>query len=66
MGVGFYQLSVKAGLEEIVKLLVAFGADIDAVDKSSLTPFQTAVMQENKTLADFFLSKGAKQLSPRA
>lgn len=55
------QLSVKAGLEEIVKLLVTFGADVDTKDKSGLTPFQTAVMQENKALADFFLSKGAKQ-----
>jgi len=55
------QLSVKAGLEEIVKLLVTFGADIDTKDKSGLTPFQIAVMQENKVLADFFLSKGAKQ-----
>ncbi|MEX1012059.1 MAG: mobile mystery protein B, partial [Waddliaceae bacterium] len=58
------QLSVKAGLEEIVKLLVSFGADIDSKDKSGLTPFQTAVIQENKILADFFLSKGAKQKTP--
>lgn len=58
------QLSVKAGLEEIVKLLVAFGADVDNKDKSGLTPFQVAVGQENKVLADFFLSKGAKQQPP--
>lgn len=58
------QLSVKADLEEIVKLLVAFGADVDTKDKSGLTPFQIAVMQENKVLADFFLSKGAKQQPP--
>ncbi len=56
-------LAVKAGLEEIVKFLVTFGADVDAIDKSGLTPFQVAVMQENKALADFFLSKGAKQQS---
>ena len=55
------QLSVKAGLEEMVKLLIAFGADFDTKDKSGLTPFQIAVLQENKVLADFFLSKGAKQ-----
>lgn len=54
-------LAVKAGFEEIVKLLVASGADVNAIDKSGLTPFQIAVMQENKALADFFLSKGAKQ-----
>ncbi len=55
------QLSIKAGLEGIVKLLVAFGADLDTKDKSGLTPFQIAVAQENKALADFFLSKGAKK-----
>lgn len=57
-------LSVKAGLEEIVKLLVTFGADVDSKDKSGSTPFQIAVVQENKALADFFLSKGAKQQPP--
>src|ERR1700733_14187752 len=58
------QLSVKAGLEEIVKLLVTFGADVDTQDKTGLTPFQIAVLQENKALADFFLSKGAKEQPP--
>ena len=58
------QLSVKAGFEEIVKLLVTFDADVDTKDKSGLTPFQIAVMQENKVVADFFLSKGAKQQPP--
>ncbi|MFA6915454.1 MAG: mobile mystery protein B [Parachlamydiales bacterium] len=58
------QLAVKAGLNEIVKLLVTFGADIDTKDKSGLTPFQMAVLQENITLADFFLSKGAKKQPP--
>ncbi len=57
-------LAVKAGFEEIAKLLVVFGADVNTIDKSGLTPFQVAVMQENKVLADFFLSKGAKQQSP--
>lgn len=57
-------LSVKADLKQIVKLLVDFGADIDAVDKSGLTPFQVAVMQENRALAEFFLSKGAQQNPP--
>lgn len=56
--------AVKASLEEIVKLLVAFGADVDNKDKSGFTPFQVAVVQENKVLADFFLSKGAKKQPP--
>lgn len=60
-GHGVLQLAVKAGLEEIVKLLVDFGADVDNKDKSGLTPFQVSVGQENKVLADFFLSKGAKK-----
>ncbi|MBI3236938.1 MAG: Fic family protein [Chlamydiales bacterium] len=59
------QLAVKAGLEEIVKFLVAQGASVDIEDKSGLTPFQVAVMQENKTLADFFLSRGAKPQPPK-
>ncbi len=58
------QLSVKAGLEEIVKLLVALGADVDTKDKSGLTSFQITILQENKALADFFLLKGAKQQPP--
>lgn len=58
------QLAVKAGLEEIIKLLITFGAEVDAKDKSGLTPFQVAVEQENKVLADFFLSQGAKQQAP--
>ena len=43
---------------------MAFGADVDTQDKTGLTPFQIAVLQENKALADFFLSKGAKQQPP--
>ena len=58
------QLAVKAGLEEIIKLLVTSGAEVDAKDKSGLTPFQVAVGKENKVLADFFLSQGAKQQAP--
>lgn len=60
-GHGVLQLSVKAGLEDIVELLVTFGAEVDAKDKSGLTPFQVAVAQKNKVLADFFIAKGAKQ-----
>jgi ankyrin repeat protein len=55
------QLAVKFGFDEIVKVLVAFGAEIDIKDRSGLTPFQVAVEQDNKALADFFLIKGAKQ-----
>lgn len=58
------QLAIKAGLEKIAKLLVEAGAEIDVSDRSGLTPFQVAVMQENKILSDFLISKGAKRQVP--
>lgn len=59
------QLAVKTKMEEAVKLLLDTGADVDAPDQSRLTPFQVAVMQQNKTIADLLASRGAKrQLSP--
>ncbi|MGC1878533.1 MAG: mobile mystery protein B [Rhabdochlamydiaceae bacterium] len=58
------QLAVKAGLDEIIKVLIASGAEIDVKDRSGLTPFQMAVAQENKALADFFLANGAKRQPP--
>ncbi|HSW86166.1 MAG TPA: mobile mystery protein B, partial [Rhabdochlamydiaceae bacterium] len=54
------QLATKAGLDEIVKLLVSAGAEINSKDRSGFTPFQIAVTQANKNLTDFLLSKGAK------
>ena len=58
------QLATKAGLEDIVRLLVNAGAELNIKDRSGLTPFQIAVIQQNKTLADFLLSKGAKPIVP--
>lgn len=58
------QLAIKASLDKIVKLLIDAGAEIDVRDQSGLTSFQAAVVQENKTLADFLLSKGAKKQKP--
>ena len=58
------QLAVNARLENIVKVLVVAGAEIEFRDRSGLTPFQLAVVQENKALADFFLSKGARRQTP--
>jgi ankyrin repeat protein len=51
-------------LEEIVKLLVDAGAEVDAKDRSWLTPIQVALAQENKTMSDFLLSRGAKLQAP--
>ena len=62
-GRGLLQLAIKTGLDKIVKVLVASGAEIDVKDRSGLTPFQVAVAQENKVLADFFLAKGRKRIS---
>lgn len=58
------QMAVKASLEDIVKILIDFGAEIDAKDRSGLTPFQFAVLRENKVLANFFLTLGAKPQPP--
>jgi hypothetical protein len=58
------QLAIKAHLDEIVKILADAGAEIDVIDRSGLTPYQTALVEGNKTLADFFLSRGAKDLAP--
>jgi len=45
-------------------VLVRAGAEVDLKDRSGLTPFQVAVTQENKVIADFLLSKGAKRQPP--
>lgn len=58
------QLAIKSGLDEIVKVLITSGAEVDVKDRSGLTPFQVAVMQENKILADFLLLNGAKRQLP--
>jgi Fic-DOC domain mobile mystery protein B len=58
------QLAIQSGLEKIVKELVDGGADINIMDRSGLTPFQTAVIKGNKGLADYLLSKGAKRQIP--
>jgi Fic-DOC domain mobile mystery protein B len=53
------QLAIKAGLDEIVKTLIEFGAEIDYADITGLTPFQVAVIQGNKELADYILKMSA-------
>ncbi len=58
------QLAIKAGLESIARILIEKGADIHAIDRSGLTPFQTAVAQNNKSLTDFLIAKGAKPKAP--
>lgn len=63
-GHGLLQLAVKADLKEIVKCLINAGARVDEMDRSRLTPFQIAVMHENKVLADLLVSKGAKRQPP--
>ena len=44
---------------ELIKKAVNCGAEIDIVDRSGLTPFQVAVRNRNKKIADYLLSKGA-------
>lgn len=56
------QLAINAGLDSVARILVELGADINTPDRSALTPFQMAVIQGNKDLADFFLGNGAERL----
>lgn len=58
------QLGVKAGLKEIVPILINSGAKIDSVDRSGMPPFQIAIAQRDKPMADLLLSYGAKQQLP--
>jgi Ankyrin repeats (3 copies)/Fic/DOC family len=58
------QMAIKAGLDTIARALVKLGANVNAVDQSGLTPFQVAVIQNNKLLADFLLMNGAEELVP--
>lgn len=63
------QLILKAKIEtrkklEYIQLLVEHGAYVDVPDKSRLTPFQIAVDIEEKEIALFLRSKGARSLAP--
>lgn len=49
---------------EFLKLIIERGADVNYVDKSGLTPFQTAITIEDKEMALFLMSKGARQIAP--
>jgi len=69
-GHGILQLLIrKARLDkrkklEIIKKVVDCGAQVDISDKSGLTPFQVAVKNRDKTIADYFLSTGARDKVP--
>lgn len=63
------QLVLKAKLErqnklEILKMLINRGAQVDAKDKSGLTPFQVAVAQGENDIALLLKSEGARALEP--
>jgi len=65
----FLQLLINAQLDDrkklaLVKTLVERGAEVDVVDKSGLTPFQVAILKQNKSIADFLHSKGAAKRVP--
>lgn len=49
---------------ELIKKVIDFGVKIDNKDKSGLTPFQVAVKNREKEIADFLLSKGAQDKVP--
>jgi ankyrin repeat protein len=49
---------------ELIKKVVDCGAKVDVVDRSGLTPFQIAVKNRDKVIANYFLSKGARDKVP--
>jgi len=49
---------------ELIKKVIDCGVEIDNKDKSGLTPFQVAVKNREKEIADFLLSKGARDKVP--
>jgi Fic-DOC domain mobile mystery protein B len=53
--------AIKAGLDEIVKLLVDAGAEIEAKDRNGLTALQIAEIHGNTDVVDFLLLKGAQE-----
>lgn len=47
-----------------MKMSVDRGAKVDVVDKSGLTPFQVAILNKSKSIADFLHFKGATNRVP--
>ena len=65
----FLQLLINAQLDDrkklaLVKASVDRGAEVDVVDKRGLTPFQVAILNKSKPIADFLHSKGAAKRVP--
>ena len=54
----FYATS-GGGQKEIVELLIAEGADVNAKDKLGDTPLQVAAYQDHKEIAELFIANGA-------
>jgi ankyrin repeat protein len=54
-----YESLLIPGAQDVAKLLVVRGADINARDKEGSTPLYWAVWQGNPDLADFLLAHGA-------
>jgi len=52
-------LAIQNNEFEIVHLLLNSGADLNMPDQTKLSPFQLAVLQKNKLIADLLVSKGA-------
>jgi Fic-DOC domain mobile mystery protein B len=58
------QLALRANLSELATLLIEAGADLHTPDQSGQTPFEIAVSQKNKTVADLLISRGARPTIP--
>ena len=49
---------------ELLRILIAKGAEVNKKDRNGLTPFQVAVDVGDKESALFLYSKGARRLAP--
>jgi len=58
--------ATRAGHLEIVKLLVANGANVNATDFSGLTPLKLALGRRNVEVADFLRQNGGLEKAPTA
>jgi uncharacterized protein len=54
-------LAALNGHKDVVELLLAKGADIDARNKEGKTPLQRALKSDNYELGDILLAHGAKE-----
>lgn len=58
------QMLLRRNETEAALFLIEKGADIHSPDRSGLTPFQVAVSNGNKMIADLLISRGVRKIAP--